>query len=174
MRFVLQLDRGAIRFINPRRLGTVEFSRDGFLHKLGIEPLDDGFTVAELKAIVGSSRAPIKSLIMDQRRIAGVGNIYASEALWRAKIDPRRCGNTITAAEAERLHTAIRAVLQDAIDNMGTTISDYRTASGDTGGFQDRLAVYGREDAHCPDCRETVIRIKQAGRSTYLCPGCQR
>ncbi len=174
MRFMLALDSGAIRFVNPRRLGTVEFSHDGFMHKLGIEPLNPKFTAAQLQAIIGNSRAPIKSIIMDQRRIAGIGNIYASEALWRAKIDPRRSGNTITSDEVKRLHTAIRSVLRDAIDNMGTTISDYRTASGDNGEFQELLAVYGREDALCPECRERILRIKQAGRSTYLCPGCQR
>jgi formamidopyrimidine-DNA glycosylase len=115
---------------------------------------------------------------MDQRKIAGLGNIYAAEALWRAGIDPRRGGETLTHKEIQALHPAIVGVLKEAIDNMGTTfgetVSDYRNVYGDYGEFQDLLAVYGREKEPCPRCGESITRIVQAGRSTFFCPGCQR
>jgi len=177
-RFILHLDRGKVYFINPRRLGTVEYSRNGFPHELGIDPFDLEFTPQRLEEIVTPSRAPIKPLLMDQRRIAGLGNIYAAEALWRAGIDPRRGGETLTNKEIQALHPAIVGILKEAIDNMGTTfgetVSDYRNVYGDYGEFQDLLAVYGRGKEPCPRCGESITRIVQAGRSTFFCPGCQR
>lgn len=177
-RLVLHLDWGVVHFVNPRRLGTVDYSKDGFPYRLGIDPLDQYFTAERLGKIVAASRAPIKVLLMDQKRIAGIGNIYSAEALWRAGIDPRRVGNTLTVAEVRTLHPAIVGVLQDAIDHMGTTlgetVSDYRNTAGDYGGFQDLLSVYGREGEPCRRCGKPITRIVQAGRSTYLCPGCQR
>ena len=177
-RLILHLDRGKVYFINPRRLGTVEYSRNGFPHNLGIDPLDRQFTAQHLEDIIMSSRALIKPLLMNQRKVAGLGNIYAAEALWRAGIDPRRPGNTLTRKEIRALRHAILGVLQNAIGHMGTTlgdtVSDYRNASGDYGGFQDLLAVYGREKETCPRCGEEILRIRQTGRSTYYCPKCQR
>ena len=177
-RLILHLDRGKVYFINPRRLGTVEYSQNGFPHNLGIDPFDLEFTPQHLEEIVTPSRAPIKPLLMNQGKIAGLGNIYATEALWRGRIDPRRAGNTLTAKEVRLLHRAIVTVLQEAIDHMGTTlgdtVSDYRNASGDYGGFQNLLAVYGREKEPCLRCGEEIVRIRQAGRSTYYCPECQR
>jgi len=178
-RFILRLSRGGpIYFINPRRLGTVEYSQDGFPHELGIEPLSNEFTAQSLYKIASASRAPIKPLLMDQKKIAGLGNIYSSEALWRAEIDPRRSANTLTRDETTRLYRAIRTIIQKAIDNMGTTfgqtVSDYRDAYGDYGKFQDLLAVYGLAEEGCPRCGGPIARIIQAGRSTYFCPGCQR
>lgn len=178
-RFILHLDHGrVIYFINPRRLGTVEYSQDGFPHELGLEPLSDTFTAHRLYEIAGASRAPIKPLLMDQKKIAGLGNIYSSEALWRAKIDPRRNANTLTRDETTRLYHAIRSILHEAIDNAGTTfgytVSDYKDAYGDYGKFQEMLAVYGRAGERCPRCGEGIVRIRQAGRSTYFCPGCQK
>lgn len=176
-RLVLHLDCGKIYFINPRRLGTVEYSQNGFPHEIGIDPFDREFTPQRLEEIVTPSRAPIKPLLMDQRRIAGLGNIYAAEALWRAGIDPQRSGETLTHKEIQALHPAIVGILKEAIDNMGTTfgetVSDYRNVYGDYGGFQDLLAVYGREKEPCPRCGESIIRIGQAGRSTFFCPSCQ-
>jgi len=160
-RLILHLDDGEIRFVNPRRLGTVEFSRDGFSHHLGIELLSEAFTPARLEEIVAKSQAPIKPLLMDQRRVAGLGNIYASESLWRAGIDPRRAGNTLTSVEVRALHQGIVDVLREAIDNMGTTFSDYRTADGEKGMFQSRLAVYGKRGEKCPRCGKEIVRIKQ-------------
>jgi len=111
---------------------------------------------------------------MDQRKIAGLGNIYAAEALWRAGIDPRRAANTVAVKEARSLRTGIVSVLQEAIDHLGTTFSDYRTADGEEGGFRTFLAVYGKEGEKCPRCGAEIERIKQAGRTTYFCPACQR
>ncbi|MCD5417138.1 bifunctional DNA-formamidopyrimidine glycosylase/DNA-(apurinic or apyrimidinic site) lyase [Candidatus Bipolaricaulota bacterium] len=177
-RFILHLDCGKVYFINPRRLGTVEYSENGFPHRLGVEPLSGEFTVESLAKITGDSRAPIKSLLMDQRKIAGLGNIYSAEALWRAKIDPRRKAKTLTQEEIHALYPAIVQVLNEAIDRMGTTlgntVSDYRNADGNYGGFQGSLTVYGREGRPCRRCNGTIARITQAGRSTFLCCGCQR
>ena len=177
-RFILHLDRGKVYFINPRRLGTVEYSGNGFPHNLGIDPFDLEFTPQHLEEIIMGSRALIKPLLMNQEKISGLGNIYAAEALWHAGIDPRRAGNTLKRKEIRALHPAILGVLQNAIDRMGTTlrdtVCDYHNASGDYGGFQDLLAVYGREKEPCPRCGEEIVRIRQAGRSTYYCPECQR
>ncbi len=178
-RFILHLDNDKkIYFINPRRLGTAEFVQDGFPYELGVEPLSGEFTAEKLHELVASSRAPVKPLLMDQKKIAGLGNIYSSEALWRVKIDPRRKANTLSENEVGRLHRAIRSVLREAIDKMGTTfgytVSDYKDAYGDYGKFQSMLAVYGRAGEKCPRCGEEIVRIVQAGRSTYFCPGCQK
>jgi len=177
-RLILHLNRGKVYFINPRRLGTVEYSRNGFPHQLGVEPLGRAFTVECLEGIVAASRAPIKPLLMNQKKISGIGNIYSAEALWRARIDPCRAGNTLTQKEIRALHPAIVGVLKEAIDQMGTTlgdtISDYRNTSGEYGGFQEVLSVYGREGETCRRCEKEIERIVQAGRSTYFCPGCQR
>ncbi len=176
-RFILHLDCGKVYFINPRRLGTAEYSQNGFPYHLGVEPLSEEFTATHLAKIIGTSRTPIKPLLMDQKRIAGLGNIYSSEALWRAKINPRRAANTLTQAEIYALHPAIVQVLNEAINRMGTTlgntVSDYRNADGDYGGFQGSLTVYGREGASCRRCGATITRIVQAGRSTFFCNGCQ-
>jgi formamidopyrimidine-DNA glycosylase len=178
-RFIIHLDDGGeIYFINPRRLGTAEYVQDGFPHELGVEPLSSEFTANRLHEIAAGSRAPIKPLLMNQEKIAGLGNIYSSEALWRVKIDPRRAANTLSKSETRRLHRAIQSVLREAIDSAGTTfgytVSDYKDAYGDYGKFQQMLAVYGREGEECPRCGEAIVRIKQSGRSTYFCPGCQK
>lgn len=173
-RLVLHLDDGVLRFVNPRRLGTVEYSADGFPHELGVEPFSPAFSLRRLRALLAKSRGPIKPFLMDQRKIAGLGNIYASEALWRAGIDPRRPANTITAPEARSLRSGILSVLKDAIEHMGTTFSDYRDSEGNKGDFQRFLAVYGKEGEPCPRCGTMIERVKQAGRSTYFCPGCQK
>lgn len=176
-RLILHLEGGALYFVNPRRLGTVECSEDGFPHRLGVEPLGQGFTTDCLAKITSVSRRPIKPLLMDQQKIAGIGNIYSAEALWHAGIDPRRAGNTLARKEIRMLHSAIMEVLQEAIHHMGTTfadtVSDYRDTSGNRGRFQDCLAVYNREGEPCRRCNRTIERIVQGGRSTYFCPSCQ-
>lgn len=176
-RLVLVLDRGAVHFVDPRRLGTVEFCENGFPANLGIDAAGRAFTKDELERIVRSSRAPIKALLMDQKRIAGIGNIYAAEALFRARIDPRRRGQSLTEDEVAAAHAGVHAVLEEAIAHLGTTlgesVSDYRNSAGQRGGFQERLNVYGRGGEACRRCGQAVERIRQAGRSTYYCPGCQ-
>jgi formamidopyrimidine-DNA glycosylase len=142
--------------------------------RLGVEPLGTQFTAKWLREEAARSRVAIKVWLMDQRHVVGVGNIYASEALFRAKLDPRRPAHTLTAAEARRLHDAVRAVLQDAIHFRGTTLIDYRDASGERGGFAERLKVYGRAGEPCPVCGTPIERIVQGGRSTFFCPRCQK
>jgi len=173
-RLVLHLDSGVLRFVNPRKLGTVEYSANGFPHELGVEPLSGAFTVRRLRDLLAGSRSPVKVLLMDQRKIAGLGNIYSAEALWRAGIDPRRPANTIDRKESRALHAGVVSVLKEAIEHMGTTFSDYRTVDGTEGSFQDLLAVYGKDGKPCRRCGTAIIRIRQGGRSTYLCPGCQK
>src|SRR5690606_38406464 len=111
---------------------------------------------------------------MDQKRIVGIGNIYASEALFRARLSPRKRARRLSQSEAERLHSAIRAVLEEAIAHRGTTLLDYRDASGERGAFAGRLRVYDREGQPCVNCGTSIRRIVQAGRSTFYCPTCQR
>lgn len=177
-RMILRLDSGGtIYFINPRRLGTAVLCEGGFDKTLGIDPTDTAFTPRALAEIAAGSRAPIKHLLLDQRKIAGIGNIYAAEALWRAGIHPTRASNTLEENEVAKLHCAITSVLSDAINQLGTTIgssvSDYRHSAEEGGEFQNQLAVYGRENEACERCSTPITRIAQAGRSTYLCPACQ-
>ena len=177
-RMVLRLDSGdSVYFVNPRRLGTVVLCPDGFDKPLGIEPTAPEFTIEALGALAATSRAPVKQLLLDQRRVAGIGNIYAAEALWRSRIDPRRSANALARKEISALHHGITSVLFDAIDQLGTTIgssvSDYRQSPGGGGLFQSRLAVYGREGELCGRCGTSIERVVQAGRSTCYCPTCQ-
>ena len=177
-RMILHLDTGeAIYFINPRRLGTVTYSSEGFTCSLGLEPLSAEFTAEALADLAAASRAPIKLFLLDQQKLAGVGNIYAAESLWRARIDPRRPANTLTLAEVTALHHSIVDVLNEALEQMGTSfrtsVSDYRDANGRDGQFQNHLAIYGRQGDPCERCGGTIERIVQGGRSTCLCPQCQ-
>ena len=177
VRMILHLDDGeSIYFVDPRRLGTADVCEDSGDSLVGVEPLGPQFTKEALGELTGRSRAPIKSLLLDQRKIGGIGNIYAAEALWRARINPRRRANELSSVEVGRLHKAIVEVLSEAIAQLGTTlgssVSDYRpTATGD-GSFH--RAVYGREGEPCERCGEPIERIIQAGRSTCFCPKCQR
>lgn len=174
-----RLDDGReLRYHDVRRFGRLEVlsaaewaARD---QGLGYEPLAEDFGADDLFRLAQRSRVAIKTWLMDQRRIVGVGNIYASEALFRAGIDPRRPARTITREEAERLHRAIREVLREAIDFRGTTLLDYRDASGEEGGFAARLRVYDRAGRPCRVCGAPVARLVQGGRSTFYCPVCQR
>ncbi len=177
-RMILRLDSGdSVFFVNPRRLGTVVLCPHGFDKDVGIEPIGSEFTADVLADLAAGSRAPIKQLLLDQRKIAGIGNIYAAEALWRAGIDPRRPANSLEAGEISTLHAGITSVLFDAIEQLGTTIgssvSDYRHAPNEGGSFQNRLSVYGRENEPCDRCGTIIERVIQAGRSTCFCPACQ-
>ena len=178
-RLILHLDSGrSVYFVNPRRLGTVMLCRNGFSADLGAEPLDASFTPDVLAKLASASRAPVKHFLMDQRRIAGVGNIYAAEALWHAGIDPRRPANSLSSDETGMLHTSLLGVLTEAIEQLGTTlgtgVSDYRPSAEATGLFQNRLLIYAREGEDCSRCGTTIERTVQQGRSTCYCPNCQR
>jgi len=141
--------------------------------RIGPEPLHHRFTSAHLDARLAGSRAPIKNALLDQRRLAGVGNIYASEVLFRSGIDPRRPAGSLDPDETRRLHRAIRAVFREALASAGTTLKDYRAVNGRTGSFQSKLRVYGKDGSACRRCRNPLTRIVQAGRSTFFCESCQ-
>ena len=141
--------------------------------RFGPEPLEPGFRAGTLGSALSRGSAPVKNALLDQSRIAGVGNIYASEALHGARIDPRRPGPSLDEGEVVRLHRSLRSVLRRALENAGTTFRDYRAVNGQSGRFQSRLRVYGREGEPCRRCGTEIRRIVQAGRSTFFCPGCQ-
>ncbi|MBE0636000.1 bifunctional DNA-formamidopyrimidine glycosylase/DNA-(apurinic or apyrimidinic site) lyase [Candidatus Bipolaricaulota bacterium] len=177
-RLALHLDSGEIvYFVNPRRLGTALHCPSGFTTHLGHEPLSPSFTTSVLAELAAQSSSPIKTFLLDQQKIAGIGNIYASEALWRSGIAPERAARTLTQDEIRRLHRDIVSVLNDAIDGQGTTlgnsVSDYHPSVGEQGEFQNHLSVYGRESKPCERCGTAIARLKQGGRSTYYCSQCQ-
>jgi formamidopyrimidine-DNA glycosylase len=179
-RAVVSLDDGSdVMYRDVRRFGTwVLLERDEeapyLLERLGEEPLGERFTSAGLAARLKGRRAPIKAALLDQRAAAGLGNIYADEALWRAKIHPLRPAGTLTTREVGRLHRAIRAALRVGIARQGTTLSTYRTPNGDSGSMQDELRVYGREGEPCPRCGTAITKTRAGGRGTWFCPRCQR
>ena len=174
------LDGGdRLRLIDPRRFGVVfAAATEGldtdphFVH-LGVEPLEPAFDSAWLQRRAAGRRGPIKNFLMDGQVVVGVGNIYASEALWRAGVHPKRSVARVAAATWARVATAVRAVLAEAIAEGGTTLSDFADGDGNAGYFQVSLAVYGREGKACTRCTGTVRRLVQANRSTFYCPGCQ-
>ena len=176
----LVLDDGrSLRYRDIRRLGTVALmSSEQFAQysaRLGAEPLDPGFSAGDLSALVRGRRQAIKKVLMDQRLIAGVGNIYANEALWRARIDPSRTAGGLGAPEAVALHAALRDVLGESIAHRGTSFRDYRDASGGRGSFVEHLAVYGRAGQPCPRCGSRLVGTHAVdGRTTVLCAHCQR
>jgi formamidopyrimidine-DNA glycosylase len=159
------------RFGSFRRFNPAEW--EGESARLGPEPLSTELTPGVFHRRLAASGSPIRSWLLDQTRIAGIGNIYASESLFRAGIHPKRPARSLGPKESERLLAAIRDVLSDAIRARGTTFRDYRTASGDRGGFGPSLQVYGQEGNPCPRCKVPIERIVFANRSAFLCPICQ-
>lgn len=175
---VFRLDRETdLVFDDSRRFGTVErldaASSRARSETFGPEPLEAGFTVEGLWRGLRSSRSPVRSWLLDQRRLAGVGNIYANEALHLAGIHPARRSDGIRRHEADALHGAIRRVLAAAVRAGGTTIRDYRDANGRAGEFARKLRVYDREGSPCATCSTSVQRLVFGGRSAFLCPVCQ-
>lgn len=172
-------DGRSLVYRDIRRLGTVALmSQDQFTRytaTLGAEPLDPGFTADHLSALVRDRRQAIKKVLMDQRVIAGVGNIYANEALWRARIDPSRAAGGLEPAEVVALHGGLRDVLRESIAHRGTSFRDYRDASGARGGFVGHLAAYGRAGEPCARCGHRLVGTHAIdGRMTVLCVHCQR
>jgi formamidopyrimidine-DNA glycosylase len=176
----LVLDDGrSLHYRDIRRLGTVALMDaerfDRYTATLGIEPLDRAFTADHLSGLLRGSRQAVKKVLMDQRGVVGIGNIYANEALWRARIDPSRAAKTVTAPEASALRDSIVEVLTDAIAHRGTSFRDYRDASGERGGFVEHLAVYGRAGEPCPRCSRRLVGTHAIdGRMTVLCARCQK
>lgn len=180
---VLTLDDGTvIRFNDPRRFGLIDYLKRNestshpLLAGLGPEPLEAEFDAGYLAQKLAGKMTPVKSALLDQRIVAGLGNIYVCEALFRAAVSPRRLAASVGRARAGRLVTAIRAVLTEAIEAGGSSLRDYVQADGELGYFQHRFAVYGREGGPCPacNCAEGVRRIVQSGRSTFYCAKRQR
>jgi formamidopyrimidine-DNA glycosylase len=180
---VFELDSGGrLVFADHRRFGlmllerTPDLDRHPLFFGLGPEPLDDAFTPALLGSAIEGKRAPIKAALLDQRVVAGLGNIYVCEALFRARISPRRLAGSVKGERAARLVPAIKAVLEAAIKAGGSTLRDYVRTDGELGDFQHHFAVYDRESRRClrKGCTGTVRRIVQSGRSTFFCPRCQR
>jgi len=174
---IFELDDGReLRFNNVRKLGRVYLVDDEaeIVGKLGPEPLDDDFTPADFAALLSRRRGMIKPLLLNQRFIAGIGNIYADEALFAARIHPEHRADTLTAEAIECLYHAIRRVLRQGIENRGTTLSAYRDAEGREGRNQEHLRVFRRTGQSCPRCGTPIERTVVGGRGTYFCPRCQK
>jgi len=166
-------------FADQRRFGTGELARSRaerdafFAARLGVEPLDEAFTAQHLRALARVCRAPVKAFLLDQKRIAGVGNIYADEALHRARIHPLRPADRLTAGQVADLRDAVVESLRAGIDAKGATIDDFRHPDGVSGSFQDRFLVHLREGEPCATCGGSIRKLRAAGRGTYVCERCQ-
>ena len=178
VRFAMN-DGHELRFCDPRRFGTGELAvgvaaRDAFFAaRLGLEPLSDELTGEALRRLARGRRAPVKAFLLDQRRIAGVGNIYADEALFRARIHPLRPAGGLTRAQCEALAAAVRDALTAGLAAGGATIDDFRHADGVMGSFQDEFLVHRRRGEPCTECGGEVVKFVAAGRGTYACEICQ-
>jgi len=179
LRVVVNLDDGSdVMYRDVRRFGTWLLLEPGddtayLAARLGEEPLTRSFTPAALAARFQGRRAPVKAALLDQRAAAGMGNIYADESLWRARIHPLRPAGDLDETEVKRLHKAVREALKAGIARQGTTLRDYRTPDGAPGRMQTELRVYGREDEPCRRCGSTIAKTRAAGRGTWYCPTCQ-
>ena len=179
-RVVASLDDGhRLVFVDPRRFGTGELAAGPeeleafFARRLGVEPLGPGFTAEHLRALARGARAPVKALLLDQKRIAGVGNIYADEALHRAGIHPLRPAGRLRPAQLAALRDAVVWALEAGIAANGASIDDFRHPDGARGSFQDEFLVHRREGEPCPRCGTPVRKLLAAGRGTYVCESCQ-
>ncbi len=175
----LDLDDGrALHYADVRRLGTVALMDadrfEEYSGKLGIEPLDRAFTAKHLSDVLRATSQPVKKILMEQRKIAGIGNIYANEALWRARIDPSRSGASVSFEQASLLRDSIVAVLGEAIEARGTSFRDYRDARGKRGTFVEKLEAYGRGGLPCRRCGYKLVSTHAVdGRATTMCVKCQ-
>ena len=179
-RAVVRLDDGSdVAYRDVRRFGTWTLLEPGELEdyfasrRLGNEPLERGFTTRALTESLAGRRTPIKAALLDQRAAAGVGNIYADEALWRARLHPLRPAGSLDGDEVRRLRKAIRAALEMGIARQGATLRDYRDPEGRRGRMQDEFNVYARAGEPCPRCGTPIEKTRAAGRGTWYCPRCQ-
>jgi formamidopyrimidine-DNA glycosylase len=178
-RAVLTLDDGSeVAYRDVRRFGTWLLLEPGELEpylaqRLGEEPLDALFTAARLGERLHGRRAPVKAALLDQRTLAGMGNIYADEALWRARINPLRPAESLDRNELRRLHRGVRAALEHGIARRGSTLRDYRLPDGAAGTMQREFKVYGRGGEPCDRCGTPIAKTRVAGRGTWYCPTCQ-
>jgi len=179
-RVAIELNDGhTVAFVDPRRFGTGQLVQssaelDEFLAaRLGLEPFDEDFTVKHLRELARGRRAPIKAFLLDQRRIAGVGNIYADEALFRARVHPLRPAGAVKPAQWVELHEGIVDALRAGVAANGATIDDFRNIEGARGSFQNEFLVHLRAGEPCPRCGGEIIKLVAAGRGTYVCERCQ-
>src|SRR3954452_17536767 len=178
-RAVVRLDDGSdVTYRDVRRFGTWLVLRDDELDpylatRLGGEPLERAFSAKALASRLAGRRAPVKAALLDQRTLAGLGNIYADEALWRARLNPLRVASGLDRNELRRLHRGIRAALEHGLVRQGSTLRDYRLPDGSGGSMQDEFRVYGRRDEPCDRCGTPIARTQVAGRTTWFCPTCQ-
>jgi formamidopyrimidine-DNA glycosylase len=180
LRARLVLDSGdSVLFVDVRRFGTGlvllgDEARDEYFRaRLGVEPLSPDFTLEALRAQARGRKQPVKAFLLSQERVAGVGNIYADEALFRARIHPLRPVGTLKRPQIEALRDAVDEVLEAGIDSRGASIDDYRNVDGARGSFQDRFLVHLREGEPCPRCGRAIVKMRAAGRGTYVCERCQ-
>jgi formamidopyrimidine-DNA glycosylase len=175
-----RLDNGHdVRFCDPRRFGTGELALGRpavdafFAARVGIEPLSEELDGAALARMARGRRTPVKAFLLDQRHVAGVGNIYADEALFRARVHPLRLAGSLKRAQWDALAGAVRAALTAGLEAGGATIDDFRHADGVSGAFQNEFLVHRRDGEPCPQCGGTVVKLVAAGRGTYVCETCQ-
>ena len=181
LRVAINLDDGRrLLFVDVRRFGTGDVLLGGdaleryFDSRLGVEPLSADFTAEALRALARGRKQPVKAFLLNQERIAGVGNIYADEALFRARIHPLRPVGKLKREQIEALRAGVIESLELGIDSKGASIDDYRHVDGARGSFQDRFLVYSRAGEPCARCGTPIEKLRAAGRGTYVCPSCQR
>ncbi|RKY39822.1 MAG: formamidopyrimidine-DNA glycosylase [Candidatus Omnitrophota bacterium] len=167
-----------LNFLDQRLMGEVRLVDNWqeicFIRQMGPEPLEEEFTLKRFEEMIKGKKSKIKPLLMDQSFIAGIGNLYAVEILFRAGINPLRPANDLSLAEIKRLFSAIKEVLREGIEYRGSSVDTYRDAYGRKGGFEQRLCVYAREGQPCVKCAKPIKRVNLAGRGTYFCPLCQK
>ncbi|MCP4394763.1 MAG: bifunctional DNA-formamidopyrimidine glycosylase/DNA-(apurinic or apyrimidinic site) lyase [Alphaproteobacteria bacterium] len=174
---IVETDKGTFVYNDARRFGMMDVAASDMLtqHKslknIGIEPLSDGFTGAYLLDVLGGRKSNIKQALLNQKLVAGIGNIYVCEALFRAKVSPLRAAGSLSGSEASLLVESLKNVLNEAIESGGSTLRDYKKSDGSFGYFQHKFAVYGKEGEKCPNCncKSSIKRINQSGRSTFYC-----
>ncbi|MGH2907340.1 MAG: bifunctional DNA-formamidopyrimidine glycosylase/DNA-(apurinic or apyrimidinic site) lyase [Solirubrobacterales bacterium] len=170
-------DGGSLAFVDPRRFGTAELVKstdEYFATRLGPEPFGEDFNGELLHRLTRKRKTPVKAILLDQKTVAGVGNIYADEALYRAGIAPQKRAARLTRAQCDALAETVRDALNAGIDAKGASIDDFRDAYGVQGSFQDQFLVHLREGLECPSCGAPVIKTRVAGRGTYYCRNCQK
>jgi len=171
-------DNSRLFFNDMRQFGYLHLVKQADLEKIenkyGIEPLTANFKLVDLKTIIKKRSAPIKAVLLNQQLISGIGNIYADEILFAAKVRPDRKASTLSDAEIKKIHSASQKIIKAAIKFRGTTFNDYVDANGNVGSFVKFLKVYGRKDKKCSRCSSIVKKIKMSGRGTHYCPACQK